>query len=81
MINLELIYTSSFSNMLGGKKKCGSEGGWGGGVVLFMNNNDGCQYHSENHFHCRLFCFMIFRQLLASGFGLCSSGSSLHQGV
>ena len=43
MINLELIYTSSFSNMLGGKKKCGSEGGWGGGVVLFMNNSDGCR--------------------------------------
>ena len=32
MINLELIYTSSFFVMLGGKKKKGE--GWRGGVVV-----------------------------------------------
>ena len=44
MINLELIYTSSFFVMLGGKKKRGGVEGWSsGGVVLFINNNDGCR--------------------------------------
>ena len=37
MINLELIYTSSFFDMLGIKSKV-VRGGWGGGVVLFIDN-------------------------------------------
>ena len=46
MINLELICTSLFFVMLGGKKKGrggGVEGWSSGGVVLFINNNDGCR--------------------------------------
>ena len=48
LINLELIYTSSFSVMLGGnkkkkKRKKKGRGGKGGGVVLFINNSDECR--------------------------------------
>ena len=45
MINLEIIYTSSFFAMLGGKKKKrGGVEGWSSGrVVLYINNNDGCR--------------------------------------
>ena len=80
MINLELINTSSFFDMLGVKSKVGARGS---GVVeqsCLSATCDGCHLSIILRIR-RLFCLMMFRQPLASGFRLSTSSNSLHPGV